>query len=118
MNKDLEYHNIKYRVDRIRSLSFGKTSILMDDNNDSMTTSNELGKDIRFLLSKKSLEFTPVIRQLGGQLFYVKSGSTGHTFKSIFPEDEQDKEYAVKVVAYPKKDMYGDLFNSERPENV
>ena len=118
MNKDLEYHNIKYRVDRIRGLSFGKTSILMDDNNDSMTTSNELGKDIRFLLSKKSLDFTPVIRQLGGQLFYVKSGSTGHTFKSIFPEDEEDKEYAVKVVAYPKKDMYGDLFNSERPENV
>lgn len=119
MNNDLQYHNIKYRVDRIRGLSFGKTSLLMDDNNENLqSSSNDLGKDIRFLLSKKYLDFTPVIRELGGQLYYIKSGSTGHTFKSIFNEDEKDKEYAVKVVAYSRKDTYGDLFNSERPENV
>ena len=26
--------------------------------------------------------------------------------------------YAVKIVAYPRTEMYGDMFNVKRPENV
>jgi serine/threonine protein kinase len=57
---------------------------------------------------------------LGGKLLYVKSGSTGHTFKGVFTEEkDKDKEsYAVKIVAYPKKENYGDMYNVKRPENT
>ena len=75
-------------------------------------------EDIRNLLPKKYLDFNSTIRQLGGKLLYIKSGSTGHTFKGVHPEDTEKPNYAVKVVAYPKKDNYGDLFNVKRPENA
>ena len=75
-------------------------------------------EDIRNLLPKKYLDFNSTIRQLGGKLLYIKSGSTGHTFKGVHPEDTEKPNYAVKVVAYPKKENYGDLFNVKRPENA
>ena len=54
-----------------------------------------------------------------GKLLYIKSGSTGHTFKGVYPPNEKNKEsYAVKVVAYPKKEHYGDMYNIKRPENA
>ena len=49
---------------------------------------------------------------------YVKSGSTGHTFKGIFPTKNGEINYAVKVVAYPKKQGYGNLYDIRRPENA
>jgi serine/threonine protein kinase len=75
--------------------------------------------DIRELIPKKYLDFTLAINQLGGKLLYFKSGSTGHTFKGVYPIDEKVKKpYAVKVVAYPKKENYGDMYNIKRPENA
>ena len=75
--------------------------------------------DIRELMPKKFLDFNTAINQLGGKLLYVKSGSTGHTFKGVYPPEEKDKHsYAVKIVAYPKKENYGDMYNVKRPENA
>lgn len=46
---------------------------------------------------------------------YIKSGSTGHTFKCIISNNET---LAVKVVAYSKNSIYGDNIDDvNRPEN-
>jgi serine/threonine protein kinase len=76
--------------------------------------------DIRELLPKKYIDFGKAINELGGKLLYIKSGSTGHTFKGVHPppQNETKKPYAVKIVAYPKKENYGDMYNSKRPENT
>ena len=77
-------------------------------------------EDIRELLPKKYIEFGKAISDLGGKLLYIKSGSTGHTFKGVHPPPNVDKKqpYAVKIVAYPKKECYGDMYNVKRPENA
>jgi len=74
--------------------------------------------DIRKLMPKKILSMEKVINKLGGQLQYVKSGASGHTFKGIYNDDSKRKNYAVKVVAYPKKDRYGNIYDVSRPENA
>ena len=75
-------------------------------------------EDIRDLLPKKYIDFTKAIEQLGGKLLYIKSGSTGHTFKGVYPNMEKKPNYGVKIVAYPKKEKYGDMFDPSRPENA
>ena len=77
-------------------------------------------EDIRDLLPKKYIDFGKAINDLGGKLLYIKSGSTGHTFKGVYPPPLNDikKPYAVKIVAYPKKENYGDMYNIKRPENT
>jgi len=75
--------------------------------------------DIRELMPKKFLDFSIAINKIGGKLLYIKSGSTGHTFKGIHPPESNNKQsYAVKIVAYPKKENYGDMYNVKRPENA
>jgi serine/threonine protein kinase len=75
--------------------------------------------DIRELMPKKFLDFNTAINKLGGKLLYIKSGSTGHTFKGVYPPTEKNRQsYAVKIVAYPKKENYGDMYNVKRPENA
>lgn len=76
--------------------------------------------DTRATLRKEVHDITKVINSMGGTLQYIKSGTTGHTFKG----EEKDSngnvlyEYAVKVVAYPIKDKYGGMHDTRRPENA
>ena len=83
------------------------------------STNDQHKKDIRDILNKKVLDFNQIINEIGGKLQYVKSGTTGHTFKGI-SYNKKDKviNYGVKVVAYSKKDSYGDVNFSDRPENA
>jgi serine/threonine protein kinase len=77
--------------------------------------------DTRTVLGKKSLDFYKVINQLDSKLIYIKSGAYGNTFKGIVYDDDDENEimsFAVKVVAYPKKEGYGSLHNITRPENA
>jgi Protein tyrosine and serine/threonine kinase len=75
--------------------------------------------DIRLILNKKKHDFYKVINDIGGKLLYIKSGTTGHTFKGIVKTgDDVTINYAVKVVAYPKREKYGDLNDIRRPENA
>jgi serine/threonine protein kinase len=73
-------------------------------------------------IDKESINFTEAITKLGGKLLYVKSGTTGHTFKGIFNPDPNIKSvcinYAVKIVAYPKEKHKNDIHLSDRPENA
>ena len=108
------------RINCIKEMITGNIDSIID-------FKNTLGKveypqntdDIRELLPKKYLDFGKAINELGGKLLYIKSGSTGHTFKGIHLAPNENKEpYAVKIVAYPKKENYGDMYNIKRPENT
>lgn len=77
--------------------------------------------DTRITLKKKVYDITDVINTMGGILKYIKSGTTGHTFKGEMKDEKTGEilyEYAVKVVAYAIKDKYGDMHDTRRPENA
>ncbi len=89
-----------------------------NNDSDSNEYSSVHSHDTRQNLNKKLLDFNSVISKIGGKLLYIKSGSTGHTFKGIMDASNDNLSYAVKVVAYPKKENYGDIYDSRRPENA
>jgi hypothetical protein len=83
------------------------------------TKKEQQSKDMRELLNKKAFDFNQIINDIGGKLQYVKSGTTGHTFKGIsYVDKNKTINYGVKIVAYSKKDSYGDVNFSNRPENA
>jgi hypothetical protein len=116
-----KYNFIKDRISNISELvtnSQVDSIINYEANNDSIENYLKF-EDIRELLPKKFIDFGLAINNLGGKLLYIKSGSTGHTFKGVYPPTEKNKQsYAVKIVAYPKKENYGDMYNIKRPENA
>ncbi len=76
--------------------------------------------DSRTVLGKKTVNFYNIINRLNSKLIYIKSGAYGNTFKGIVTDDDDNEvmSFAVKVVAYPKRDGYGSMFNITRPENA
>lgn len=121
MSTEKKFNKIAHRINTIKDMVKDKTvdSIVdYDVETDIEVDENLASEDIRHLLPKKYLDFNKTIKELGGKLLYIKSGSTGHTFKGVHPEDSANNSYAVKIVAYPKKENYGDLFNAKRPENA
>ena len=66
------------------------------------------------LINKKNINSDELFNYLGKNLEYIKSGSTGHTFKGI----SNSYNYAVKIVPYIKKDIYGNEYSPTRPENA
>lgn len=122
VNKKKDFNFISDRLSTIQNMKGGNNIDLMVDFKNS-TESFEYPAntdDIRELLPKKYIDFGKAISELGGKLLYIKSGSTGHTFKGVHPppNDENKEPYAVKIVAYPKKENYGDMYNIKRPENT
>lgn len=114
-----KYNKIAYRIESIQDMVKDKSvESIVDYTLNSDDVDSIESEDIRQLLPKKYLDFNNTIKQLGGKLLYIKSGSTGHTFKGVHPIGDDKPNYAVKVVAYPKKENYGDLFNVKRPENA
>ncbi len=121
--------NISVRMGAIKTITDGKylktmISVERNEGAESFQKKNIICKkghvltdgycnDIRCILDKKLLDITKVISDLGVKLIYVKSGSTGHTFKGV-----SDKEFAIKVVAFPKKEKYGNFNDARRPENA
>jgi hypothetical protein len=75
--------------------------------------------DTKVVLGKKTCDFYNIINRLNSQLIYIKSGAYGNTFKGIVYNDngEEIMSFAVKMVAYPKKNGYGSINNITRPEN-
>jgi len=117
------YNLIPERINQINKMLQGKNVESILDTKSSSETDQTKSEDIRDLMPKKYIDFSKAISELGGKLLYIKSGSTGHTFKGVYPPLEdgtQDlrKSYAVKIVAYPKKENYGDMYNIKRPENA
>lgn len=121
MSTEKKFNKIAHRINTIKDMVKDKAvDSIVDYEVETDVEVNEslTSEDIRHLLPKKYLDFNKTIKELGGKLLYIKSGSTGHTFKGVHPEDADNNSYAVKIVAYPKKENYGDLFNAKRPENA
>jgi serine/threonine protein kinase len=110
------------RINNIEKITGGKyIEPIVNFKNLTITAQNNSeNNDIRELLPKKYIDFTKAIEELGGKLLYIKSGSTGHTFKGVHIgfNEENKQSYGIKIVAYPKKENYGDMYNIKRPENV
>ena len=121
MSAEKKFNKIAHRINTIKDMVKDKTVDSIVDyevDTDIELNENLTSEDIRHLLPKKYLDFNKTIKELGGKLLYIKSGSTGHTFKGVHPDDSDKNNYAVKIVAYLKKENYGDLFNAKRPENA
>lgn len=126
MDKDKKknYNLIPERIEEINKMLIGKNiDSIIDFKSSSADDSNEKSDDIRELMPKRYIDFGKAVSDLGGKLLYIKSGSTGHTFKGVYPllengQPDPRKSYAVKIVAYPKKENYGDMYNIKRPENA
>jgi serine/threonine protein kinase len=124
-----KFDTIGFRLDFIKYLLGGKKLEPLIDNDcadtEALVTHHEHNsdsecKDTRCILKKKVLKFDKSIDSIGGKLVYIKSGTTGHTFKGMTNPDDEEKSinYAVKVVAYPKKEGYGGINDITRPENA
>lgn len=104
------------KIDPMIEFDYCETEKMLTHNNHPV---DEVCTDVRCVLNKKTYDFTKVITKIGGKLLYIKSGTTGHTFKGICnPNLDININYAVKIVAYPKKEKYGDMNNVKRPENA
>ncbi len=117
----LKLNQIPNRIEIIKNMTSGKVlDNMIEFENENMLGGGSSNEDIRDILPKKYIDFNKAIKELGGKLLYIKSGSTGHTFKGVYPppNDENKQNYAVKIVAYPRKENYGDMFNIRRPENA
>ena len=122
--KNKNFDNINDRIEFIKLL-------LSDNNLNSMVNfetcdtehveNRTNGFDIRDIMEKKYMDFNKLICEIGGKLLYIKSGTTGHTFKGIIYDNDGTTEilnYAIKVVAYPIRENYGDVNDVKRPENA
>jgi len=130
-SKNTSNHTIPVRIEFIKELMKDKDLKPMV-NFDNTETENFMGlvkddngfedtpdsNDTRSILNKKKFNLGKIINQIGGRLEYIKSGTTGHTFKGIIMEDGHEINYAVKVVAYPKKDKYGDFVAKNRTPHI
>lgn len=116
----MSYYN-KSRTDLIKEILDGNDleSLLDLDSNDTEAFVNlKNDNDARNVLEKKNLDFSNVINKIGSKLVYIKSGTTGHTFRGFNPNNSKSLNFAVKIVAYPKKENYGSLNDIRRPENA
>lgn len=123
--------NIKKRLNKINELikesNIDYLNPLKDLNENvdtlvyhSKNNKNDDDNDTRTVLGKKDFNFKQVITQMGAKLSYIKSGAYGHTFKGIICDEKGNEKYsfALKMVAYSKKENYGDEYNLQRPENA
>jgi serine/threonine protein kinase len=122
--KNNKFNDIPARIEFIKLLLGGnKLNPMVDfDTCDTEHVENRTnGFDIRDIMTKKHMDFNKLICEIGGKLLYIKSGTTGHTFKGIIYDNDSITEllnYAVKVVAYPVRENYGDVNDVKRPENA
>ena len=68
-------------------------------------------------IERISLPASDGVSLIGGKLKYVKSGTTGHTFKGIIPVGNKKVNYGFKVSALPRKSKTS-INDINRPENV
>lgn len=99
------------RIDFVKSILANKVLDPLVDYDDCTT---EVATNPK--LHKKIIDANNLFNKMGVILQYLKSGSTGHTFKALSNLDNRPL-FAVKVCAYPK-DSYGGITNIERPENA
>lgn len=100
------------RIDFVKNLLNGsKLKPMVDYDN----LNTEVARNT--VLHKRIINARELFTNMNVKLRYLKSGTTGHTFKAT-SKNNANISFAVKVVAYPKNDEYGSMNNSSRPENA
>lgn len=125
---DKQPDSISFRIDFIKNLLGGKKLEPIIDLGETCETIDFINpmneerydaNDTRCVLNKKIFNFSKIIKDIGGgQLKYIKSGTTGHTFRGTLTDYDDILNFAVKVVAYSRKEKYGDQYDITRPENA
>jgi hypothetical protein len=122
LTKNNKYNRITDRLEFIKLLLDGTDLEPMIELNMNHIIKDNHGSDIRDFFQKKVRAFKDIINKIGGKLLYIKSGTTGHTFKGISIPDTMYPDmvinYGVKIVAYPKNENYGSIYDVSRPENA
>lgn len=99
------------RIEFVRNILDGNKLKAMVDFDNINTESTSIKR-----LNKKIMDVRELFISMKVKLKYLKSGTTGHTFKAVSKID-RNVAFAVKVCAYPKDD-YGGMHNISRPENT
>jgi hypothetical protein len=126
-----KFLTIANRLKLIKSIledTSGDVKLLLDSNatpNDILKHSehdcsqNSKCTDSKCILGKKRVGNIASVFISSIVLNYVKSGTSGHTFKgSVKNIDGEIVNFAMKVVAYPINEKYGNIFDIRRPENA
>lgn len=101
------------RIDTVKNMVKYDKKLDPMVNFDNCTTEAAIDKSFR----KKIIDAAEYFRDNNIKLDYIRSGTTGHTFKAVSTIDGQIK-YVVKVCAYPCTDNYGNINDNGRPENT
>lgn len=123
--ENIQGNTLNYTLDRIEFINI----LLEDSGLDPMFTNQAIdgsefsSGNVNEIFNKKTLNFVSALRKFGDHLIYVKSGTTGHTFKGIsIPDSSRPNmvvNVAIKVVAFTKDPAYGDdITDVTRPENA
>lgn len=117
------FNKIKERIEFIKLILDGtELEPMIQFYNNDTECAETVNSNISKVIPKETKAFKDMINQIGGKLLYIKSGTTGHTFKGICYPDKENPDicinYAVKIVAYPKGENYGHIMDSTRPENA
>jgi len=99
---------------RVNKISDYQYSLLFNPEDKRKDLEKNIHDDIRLIIDKKYKDFFSIITDFNKELQYIKSGSTGHTFKGT----RENNSYAIKVVAYPRHNNYGNVYDIKRPENA
>lgn len=102
----------EFRIDFVKNILDGNKLRSMIDFDTCDTESS-----INTRLDKKIMDVKELFTSMNVKLKYLKSGTTGHTFKAISRID-RNVAFAVKVCAYTKDESYGNINNISRPENA
>lgn len=94
------------------------TGIIRELGIDALVDKNNITSEFAITNSrkKKIKNINEVMNNAGYDMIYIKSGSTGHTFKAQ-SRTNPDYKFAIKVCGYCK-DEYGPKNDPGRPENV
>jgi serine/threonine protein kinase len=119
---EYKFDNIEYRINFINNLLKGKKVLSMVNLNENDTECFEnpnKENNIKNLIDKQYFDFTKVMTEMSNSLDYINSGSSGIVFKSTYNIEENNEIcYSVKVVTYPKRENYGNINDTKRPENA
>lgn len=106
-------------LDPLAELDGGQTENFTNAKNKESDAKTFDSNDTRYMLNKKTKDFKQLMNLLGGKLKYIKSGTTGHTFKGETIDENGDPfSFAVKITPYPIRAKYGGINNVKRPENA
>ncbi len=131
-NNNKKFMTISTRIERAQSLlETNKITPLTELNqkddpglllkhNDHDCKSNHKCTDSTCVFQKKLIRnFNSLLYDINADVEYVKSGTSGHTFKGTTINTRSDSvSFVMKVVAYPKYEKYGDIYDIRRPENA